>query len=76
MADDKKQVIQLVSSLDDTGFKKAKKEIGDITKEQAKQAGQAEKTSVSIAGMTAALSGVIAAAYAGKKAFDFFKKIC
>lgn len=72
MADDKRQVIELVSSLDNTGFQKAKKEISDITKEQAKQAGQAEKTGVSIGGITAALSGVIAAAYAGKKAFDFF----
>ena len=72
MADDKRQVIELVSSLDSTGFQKAKREIGEITKEQAKQAGQAEKTGVSIAGITAALSGVIAAAYAGQKAFDFF----
>jgi len=72
MAEDKKQVIQLVSSLDDTGFKKAKKEIGEITKEQQKQDAQTKKNSVSMAGMAAAVSGVAAAAYTAKKAFDFF----
>lgn len=72
MAENKTQVIQLVSSLDDTGFKKAQKEIADITKEQQKQEKQTEKNSASFAGMASAVGAVVAVAYTAKKAFDFF----
>jgi len=72
MADDKKQVIQLVSSLDDTGFKKAKKEIGEITKEQVKQEAQTNKNTLSMGALAVGTAAVAAAAYTAKKAFDFF----
>jgi len=72
MAEDKKQVIQLVSTLDDTGFKKAKQEVSGLAQAQAKQTAQTEKGSASMLAFGAAAAVATTAIIAAKKSFDFF----
>lgn len=75
MANDKQEVIELVSILDDTGFKKAKKSVKELTKLQKKQETQTKKNTSSVATMAKKFVGLTAIIIGLKKAWDFSKQL-